>query len=165
MSVRDQKPRAALAILAATAILVAIPVAAQSSDNAVADQIVIPDQKIDVSARIEAAALEVLDRTGTATFSGNVSVMEGELAIKCPNLVVYFGQKVGSDDTPTATPTRAASGAPKYMQNIRRMEMRGGVTVVTKDQNTRGDLGIYDPQTKTITLSGNVTAKSRTGDQ
>jgi lipopolysaccharide export system protein LptA len=45
---------------------------------------------------------------------------------------------------------------PSGAQNIRRIEARGGVTVLTKDQNASGDLGIYDLKTKTITLSGNV---------
>jgi lipopolysaccharide export system protein LptA len=30
------------------------------------------------------------------------------------------------------------------------------VTVVSKDQNASGDLGVYDMKTKTITLTGNV---------
>ena len=30
------------------------------------------------------------------------------------------------------------------------------MTVVTKDQNASGDLGVYDLQAKTITLTGNV---------
>ena len=46
---------------------------------------------------------------------------------------------------------------PQGAQNIRRIEAQGGVTVLTKDQNARGDLGIYDLQSKTITLSGHVT--------
>ena len=46
---------------------------------------------------------------------------------------------------------------PQGAQNIRRIEARGGVTVVTKDQNASGDIGVYDLKTKTITLSGNVT--------
>ena len=41
-------------------------------------------------------------------------------------------------------------------RSIRRIEARGGVTVVTKDQNASGDLGVYDLKTKTITLTGNV---------
>ena len=40
--------------------------------------------------------------------------------------------------------------------NIRRAEARGDVTVVSKDQNASGDLGVYDMKTKTITLTGNV---------
>ena len=45
---------------------------------------------------------------------------------------------------------------PQGAQNIRRIEARGGVTVITKDQNASGDTGIYDLKSKTITLSGNV---------
>ena len=30
------------------------------------------------------------------------------------------------------------------------------MTVVSKDQNASGDLGVYDTKTKTITLTGNV---------
>jgi lipopolysaccharide export system protein LptA len=37
--------------------------------------------------------------------------------------------------------------------DIRRAEARGGVTVVAKDQNASGDLGVYDMKTKTITLT------------
>jgi lipopolysaccharide export system protein LptA len=45
---------------------------------------------------------------------------------------------------------------PQGAQSIRRIEARGGVTVVTKDQNASGELGVYDLKTKTITLTGNV---------
>ena len=54
------------------------------------------------------------------------------------------------------TPDPKAAGRPKGAQDIRRIEARGGVTVVTKDQNASGDLGVYDLQSKTITLTGNV---------
>ncbi|MBV1699973.1 MAG: LPS ABC transporter substrate-binding protein LptA, partial [Hyphomicrobiales bacterium] len=40
--------------------------------------------------------------------------------------------------------------------DIRRIEARGGVTVISKDQNASGDLGVYDLRKKTITLTGNV---------
>ena len=55
-----------------------------------------------------------------------------------------------------ATAAKSTPGMPQGAQNIRRIEARGGVTVVTKDQNASGDLGVYDLKTKTITLSGNV---------
>ena len=45
---------------------------------------------------------------------------------------------------------------PQGAQNIRRIEARGGVTVISKDQNASGDLGVYDLKKKTITLTGNV---------
>jgi lipopolysaccharide export system protein LptA len=45
---------------------------------------------------------------------------------------------------------------PQGQQDIRRIEARGGVTVISKDQNASGDLGVYDLKKKTITLTGNV---------
>ena len=45
---------------------------------------------------------------------------------------------------------------PQGAQDIRRIEARGGVTVISKDQNASGDLGVYDVKKKTITLTGNV---------
>jgi lipopolysaccharide export system protein LptA len=108
---------------------------------------------------IQAETLEILDKVKTATFSGNVQVTQGDTIMKCPSLVVFYGPE---DSAGTAIPaaSRAAESqaAPAMPQggNIRRAEARGGVTVVTKDQNASGDLGIYDMKTKTITLTGNV---------
>ena len=45
---------------------------------------------------------------------------------------------------------------PARQQDIRRIEARGGVTVISKDQNASGDTGVYDLKTKTITLIHNV---------
>ena len=55
-----------------------------------------------------------------------------------------------------ATDGPATPGMPQGAQSIRRIEARGGVTVVTKEQNASGELGIYDLKAKTITLTGNV---------
>ena len=114
----------------------------------------------DAPVQIEAATLEVHDKTKTATFSGNVQVVQGDTTMKCHSLVVFYGQEVGiggsSDDAAATTPAKSNPGMPHGAQNIRRIEARGAVTVLTKDQNATGDLGIYDLKTKTITLSGNV---------
>ena len=45
---------------------------------------------------------------------------------------------------------------PQGSQDIRRIEARGGVTITTRDQIATGDLGVYDPKKKTMTLTGNV---------
>jgi lipopolysaccharide export system protein LptA len=114
----------------------------------------------DAPVQIEAGTLEVHDKTKTATFSGNVQVVQGDTTMKCHSLVVFYGQEVGiggADSEVTATtPAKSNLGMPHGAQNIRRIEAHGGVTVLTKDQNASGDLGIYDLKTKTITLSGNV---------
>jgi lipopolysaccharide export system protein LptA len=84
--------------------------------------------------------------------------VQGDTTMKCQSLVVFYGQEVGlgADGTPVATTAKSTPGMPQGAQNIRRIEARGGVTVITKDQNASGDLGVYDLKTKTITLSGNV---------
>jgi lipopolysaccharide export system protein LptA len=113
----------------------------------------------DAPVQIEAATLEVHDKSKTATFSGNVQVVQGDTTMRCRSLVVFYGQEAGigeSTGEATASAGKSSSGGTKGAQNIRRIEARGGVTVLTKDQSASGDLGIYDLKTKTITLSGNV---------
>jgi lipopolysaccharide export system protein LptA len=122
-------------------------------------------QDKDQPVQIEAASLEVRDKNKMATFSGDVQVVQGDTTMKCQKLVVFYGQEVGiaqagaqgGAPAPDAkpAPTSALPG-PKGAQNIRRIEARGGVTVITKDQNASGDLGVYDLIAKTITLTGNV---------
>ena len=114
----------------------------------------------DAPVQIEAATLEVHDKSKTATFSGNVQVVQGDTTMRCRSLVVFYGQEVGigeaGGEATTGTTAKSQLGGTKGAQNIRRIEARGGVTVLTKDQSASGDLGIYDLKTKTITLSGNV---------
>jgi len=120
-------------------------------------------QDKDQPVQIEAASLEVRDKAKMATFSGDVQVVQGDTTMKCQKLVVFYGQEVGiaqggaqgGAPAPAAKPAAAPAG-PKGAQNIRRIEARGGVTVITKDQNASGDLGVYDLIAKTITLTGNV---------
>ncbi len=120
-------------------------------------------QDKDQPVQIEAASLEVRDKNKTATFAGDVQVVQGDTTMKCQKLVVFYGQEIGiaqggaqgGAPAPDAKPAPVLAG-PKGAQNIRRIEARGGVTVITKDQNASGDLGVYDLIAKTITLTGNV---------
>jgi lipopolysaccharide export system protein LptA len=119
-------------------------------------------QDKDQPVQIEAASLEVRDKAKTATFAGDVQVVQGDTTMKCQKLVVFYGQEVGiaqkeaGQGGAPAPDTKPALSGPKGAQNIRRIEARGGVTVITKDQNASGDLGVYDLIAKTITLTGNV---------
>jgi len=120
-------------------------------------QSALPGQNQDLPVQIEAASLEVHDKNKTATFSGNVQVVQGDTTMKCQTLVVFYGHEVGiAQNAAPASDAKATGAAPKGAQDIRRIEAHGGVTVVTKDQNASGDLGVYDMQSKTITLTGNV---------
>ena len=146
-----------LCICAALLALGVAPARAQAPPGGAPNPLGI-NEKSDQPVQIEAATLEVRDKNKAATFSGNVQVVQGDTTMKCQSLVVFYGQEVGlgADGTPVATTAKSTPGMPQGAQNIRRIEARGGVTVITKDQNASGDLGVYDLKTKTITLSGNV---------
>ncbi len=114
------------------------------------------ERNADQPIQIDAKTLDVRDKKKIATFSGNVRVVQGDTTLTCRNLVVFYGQELGiGSEKPTGS-TGAAPGTPPNVQNIRRIEARGDVTVVSKDQNATGELGVYDPLSKTITLTGNV---------
>src|SRR5215813_15089165 len=78
----------------------------------------------DAPVQIEAATLEVHDKSKTATFSGNVQVVQGDTTMRCRSLVVFYGQEVGIGEAAGAT-TTAAIKTPlgtKGAQNVRRIE-------------------------------------------
>jgi lipopolysaccharide export system protein LptA len=114
-------------------------------------------QDKDQPVQIQAASLEVRDKKKMVTFSGDVEMVQGDTTMKCQKLVVFYGQEVGIGQADAPAPdTKPAPAGPKGAQHIRRIEARGGVTVITKDQNASGDFGVYDLIAKTITLTGNV---------
>jgi lipopolysaccharide export system protein LptA len=116
-------------------------------------------QNKDQPIQIESSTLEVRDKSKMATFAGNVQVVQGDTTIHCRTLVVFYGPEEGATTkpaAPTTVPANANTGLPQDAHDIRRVEARGDVTVVTKDQTASGDLGVYDLKTKTITLTGNV---------
>jgi lipopolysaccharide export system protein LptA len=117
-------------------------------------------QNKDQPIQIESSTLEVRDKNKMATFAGNVQVVQGDTTIHCRTLVVFYGPEEGATTAkpaaPTNVPANANTGLPQDAHDIRRVEARGDVTVVTKDQSASGDLGVYDLKAKTITLTGNV---------
>ena len=106
--------------------------------------------------QIDAKALEVQDKKKTATFSGNVKVVQGDTTMTCRTLVVFYGQEMGISTEAPAVKATSTAGVVPNAQNIRRIEAHGDVLVVSRDQNATGDLGVYDLPAKTITLIGNV---------
>ena len=125
------------------------------------------EQNQDQPIQIESATLDVRDKSKMATFSGDVQVVQGDMTIKCQTLVVFYGAGGPGAGSPVSAITHSPSAigpaaqkpggmVPQGANDIRRIEARGGVTVISKDQNASGDLGVYDVKKKTITLTGNV---------
>jgi lipopolysaccharide export system protein LptA len=110
-------------------------------------------QNRDQPVHIEAATLEVRDKQKEATFSGDVRVKQGDTAMRCKSLVVFYeqeGEGVGKSKS-----LQAAAPGPGGEQRIKRLEARGGVVVTQKDQTATGELGIFDMKSNTVTLTGN----------
>jgi lipopolysaccharide export system protein LptA len=101
--------------------------------------------------KIQAATLEVRDKDKIATFTGDVHVVQGEMDMRCKVLIVFYEEDPGSKPAmPAAQPGSSGS------QQIRRMEAKGGVVVTQKEQTAVGDLGEFEMQSNTVTLTGNV---------
>ena len=100
--------------------------------------------------KIEANALEVRDRDKTAIFMGNVVVSQGETALRCKELKVFY-----EGDTLTGQ-TQKSAAVGTSAQRIRRLEAAGGVIITAKEQKATGDSGVYDLRANTMTLNGNV---------
>src|ERR1700690_960098 len=80
-------------------------------------------QDKDQPVQIEAASLEVRDKNKTATFAGDVQVVQGDTTMKCQKLVVFYGKEIGiagAAAAPEAKPA-TASVMPQNAQNIRRI--------------------------------------------
>lgn len=140
---------------AAVALMVSAPAVAQGPHPGPGG-LVPGGQNQDQPVQIDAKTLEVRDKQKTATFSGDVHVVQGDTTMRCKTLVVFYGAEVGIGADKPVVRAKTSSGTPPNAQNIRRIEAHGDVTVTSKDQNASGDLGVYDLHAKTITLSGNV---------
>jgi lipopolysaccharide export system protein LptA len=106
-------------------------------------------QNRDKPVQIRAQTFEVRDKERTATFSGNVQVVQGDTTIRCKSLIVTYETEGGGG-------LRAAQPGPGGRSQISKLEARGGVIVTQKDQTATGDSGLFDLKTNIITLTGYV---------
>ena len=107
-------------------------------------------QNRDQPVKIQAASLEVRDKDKTATFSGDVRVVNGDTEMRCKSLRVFY------DDDSGKASMKAADPGPGGSQQITRIEARGGVVVVQKELQTTGESATFNMRENTVTLLGNV---------
>lgn len=103
--------------------------------------------------QINATTLEVRDKEKKATFIGNVVVVQGDTTLKCKLLDVFYDQDNAGDAKAPKSGPPAAGG----QQQIRRLEAKGGVVVIQKEQTATGDTAIYELKTNSVVLTGNAT--------
>lgn len=109
----------------------------------------------DQPVKIESDALEVRDKSKQATFMGNVKLTQGETTLQCKTLVIFYED----NSAPVASKKGGATaqkGAIGGGQQIKRAEAKGDVLVTQKDQTAKGDNGVFDIKTNSVTLTGNV---------
>jgi lipopolysaccharide export system protein LptA len=118
-------------------------------------------QNRDKPIKINSATLEVRDKDKVATFSGDVHLVQGDTTMRSKTLVVFYDDDATAPK-PVAKPPAGANppGATQSVaspnQQIKRVEAKGNVIVVQKDQTATGDTGVFDMRANTVTLLGNV---------
>jgi lipopolysaccharide export system protein LptA len=107
-------------------------------------------QNRDQPVKIQAASFEVREKDKTATFTGDVQVFQGDTEMRCKLLTVFYDEENGGHSL------KAAEPGPGGQRQIRRIEAKGGVMVVQKDQYASGDSASFNMRENTVTLVGNV---------
>jgi lipopolysaccharide export system protein LptA len=113
-------------------------------------------QNRDQPVRIQSDTMVVRPKDNVATFNGSVHVTQGDTEMRSKALVVYYVDNSKPGPAPATTMKTAASPGSGEQQSIRRIEATGGVLVTQKEQNAAGETGIFDMQSNTVTLNGNV---------
>jgi len=105
--------------------------------------------------KIRAAALEVREKDKQATFTGDVHVLQGDTEMRCKLLTVFYEEETGTRNV------KAAEPGPGGDKQIRRIEAKGSVVVVQKDQNAAGDAAIFNMRENTVTLTATSWSRAR----
>jgi lipopolysaccharide export system protein LptA len=141
--------RALAALAVATTVGIAALHAQQS--NAPPNALQGFSQNRDKPIKITSTTLDVRDKDKIATFSGDVYLVQGDTTTRSQTLVVFY-----EDDAPANPGTASGQAAAEQNQQIKRVEAKGNVIVVQKDQTATGESGIFDMKSNTVTLVGNV---------
>jgi lipopolysaccharide export system protein LptA len=157
---------AAFTVALALAPLAAGEVRAQGAMSGVPNAMQGFSQNRDQPIQIEAASLEVRDKSKEATFAGNVKVTQGDTTMSSKTLVVFYDQSSPSSPQQPATkqkaappkgaPMQAAQPGPGGSSSIKRLEARGNVVVTQKDQVVTGETAIFDTKANMMTMQGGV---------
>ncbi|MEM5581353.1 LptA/OstA family protein [Roseibium sp. AS2] len=95
---------------------------------------------------IEASELRVEDGNNTATFVGDVVVVQGETSLKTERLKVFYAGSASGSGSETQESA--------VQQRISRLEAAGGVHITSKDQTARGDAASFDMTREVMVMTG-----------
>jgi lipopolysaccharide export system protein LptA len=150
------------AVLIALAMMSVGDAGAQSAVKGVPNAMQGFSQNRDQPIQIEAASLEMRDKKKEATFAGNVKVVQGDTTMTSKSLVVFYDQSAAPAPPAAGTkgtksgPIQSATPGPGGSSSIRRLEAKGSVVVVQKDQIVTGETAIFDTKSNQVTMQGGV---------
>lgn len=130
--------------------LITAAVSGAAAQDAVKDRLSGLKLSGDQPIQIESDKLEVDEGNRKATFSGNVSVVQGPTLMKAGRMTVFYADQGGN----------AAATAPGANPNIDRLEVDGTVLLKSGKQTATGDRGTFDMKSEVLTLSGKRVALS-----
>jgi lipopolysaccharide export system protein LptA len=100
--------------------------------------------------RIDANKLEVFDKEQKAVYSGDVIAVRGTTTTRATEMTIYYDQKKEGGAAPRSPSPAGQDG------NLKRIEMKGPVSVVNGTQTATANVMIYDAIKKEVTLKGNA---------
>jgi lipopolysaccharide export system protein LptA len=152
-----------LAAMAAMTVMAALAAAATAAPNDRGPPNALQGfaQNRDQPVKIRSAKLEVREKDKIATFSGEVFVVNGDTELRCATLAVFYadtarpapGAKSSGDKPNSEKPNGDTSISERQVERI---EAKGGVIVVQKDQHATGDTATFDMRSNIVMLVGNV---------
>jgi lipopolysaccharide export system protein LptA len=166
-----------IAVIAATAWFAALSFgAARAAPDAskTAPSSMLPGTSSHEPINIDAGKLDYYDKEQKLVYSGGVVAVQGDSTLKGSELTIYLlkdaskpgAAKTGKGEVAAAATTAAgqAGGDPSApgSSSVKHMDVKGPVTLISKDQVGTGDNGSYDKAENKVTLTGNVTLSQGT---
>ncbi|WP_419907450.1 LptA/OstA family protein [Hoeflea sp.] len=90
--------------------------------------------------QIESDQLKVEDEKGTATFTGNVKVVQGQTMMQSGHMTVHYAKDGGSPTTGTS--------------QIDRIDVGGKIYIRSENQEATADRGVFNMKTEIVELTG-----------
>ncbi|MFM8699934.1 MAG: LptA/OstA family protein [Hyphomicrobiales bacterium] len=139
-----------------TAVFVFIMLLAEGSAQIAPTANNVPAASSNEPVSIEADQLEVFDKEQRAIYTGSVVVTQGETVMKAQVMTIFYESGTGTSADESPSP-KLLGGDDAGGAVLKRVDARGGVTIISKDQIATGDSGVYERMTDIMTLMGNVT--------
>ncbi|WP_274423630.1 LptA/OstA family protein [Chelativorans sp. YIM 93263] len=98
--------------------------------------------------QIESDKFELDDNQSLGVFTGNVSVVQGEMSLRAARMQVHYNNENGGSNNGNGGSVAAGGG------QIEKIELDGGVYLSSGDQEATGDAGTFDMNTEVLVLTG-----------